>query len=574
MAKNRRKVGAQRKRRPSPCRPALKYDQLDTQTKAQPIRLLTLSPSPLFDDPLECTLEHNALEDQPTYIGLSYSWGRGHHTATITVNGCTLQVPKRVRSALRHLRHKSKRLNFWIDAVCINQADVEERNQQVRQMGSIYRQADEVWAWLGEAAYHIRAAFPLLPTLSTLSKELNERSRDQLVKLIRDSNSKDLQAWQALADLFSRSLWRRTWVAQEVALAKTVIIFCGREFSTSLDLITGFLDVFVLIVDTIIALQREGKDPHSHFVILRPCGAYSYGVGRLIEIRRLSLNEASNSLLNLLKLVRRLDATDPRDKIYGVLGLIDATSSPLIEIDYAKSPGALYADTTKSLIEQKGRLAVLEEVEESHLSRHLGLPSWSPDWSKSHNQTDITCSPAFTERSALFSATYEWAFQGGFDMEKRLLMVEGVRLDTVAAASIKLQSIGDALLNASKKLLAKNNLRAGNNANEWWRTIMADQWSTETPPTTRRLGTGILQVSTIPPRTAEEEMRLIAEIRDGPSSRPFKGRKLFTSARTGFMGLGPGKMSPGDVVVVLSGGDVPYVLHLQEDGTHKYIGHW
>ncbi|KAK0624310.1 heterokaryon incompatibility protein-domain-containing protein, partial [Immersiella caudata] len=123
------------------------------QNPALEIRLLTLLPNPDDSAPIEVELRASQLEHvEDEYIALSYAWGDPNNTAPITINGHGHHVTVNLQSALRHLRLPSEMVTLWVDAVCINQDDDAEKSSQVQQMGRIYRSAELVIAWLGEAA--------------------------------------------------------------------------------------------------------------------------------------------------------------------------------------------------------------------------------------------------------------------------------------------------------------------------------------------------------------------------------------------------------------------------------------
>jgi hypothetical protein len=66
------------------------------------------------------------------------------------MDGKDQPVTVNLRDILQRVHHKSSERFLWADAVCINQEDLEERGQQVKMMGSIFRNVNHVAAWLGE----------------------------------------------------------------------------------------------------------------------------------------------------------------------------------------------------------------------------------------------------------------------------------------------------------------------------------------------------------------------------------------------------------------------------------------
>lgn len=119
------------------------------------IRLIHLLPGQ-FADPICCTIEALSLDSSPPFEALSYFWGDPTPCESITINGGGFNIAKNLHVALPYLRHEKQPRLLWIDAICINQADVSEENQQVQKMDKIYQRADRVVVWLGDANEWLR----------------------------------------------------------------------------------------------------------------------------------------------------------------------------------------------------------------------------------------------------------------------------------------------------------------------------------------------------------------------------------------------------------------------------------
>ncbi|EEU45265.1 uncharacterized protein NECHADRAFT_19572, partial [Fusarium vanettenii 77-13-4] len=114
------------------------------------IRLLTVLPSHDREDPIHCTLARTPVSTAQAYKALSYVWGDSSSTVFIVLDGAEEQITTSLDTALRYIRHPTDPQVFWIDGVCINQADTSERGEQVMLMAEIFQKADVVVAWLGE----------------------------------------------------------------------------------------------------------------------------------------------------------------------------------------------------------------------------------------------------------------------------------------------------------------------------------------------------------------------------------------------------------------------------------------
>jgi hypothetical protein len=128
------------------------------------IRLLSLHRG-LTLDPIECSLLVTFMDNPIKYEALSYTWGDPSIITPINLCGWTFQVTVNLKSALQCLRLENDDRLLWVDAICINQKDVLERNNQVGRMDEIYKQAVEVVAWLGTATDETDSAIDALKVL-------------------------------------------------------------------------------------------------------------------------------------------------------------------------------------------------------------------------------------------------------------------------------------------------------------------------------------------------------------------------------------------------------------------------
>jgi len=109
------------------------------------IRLLTLHAGK-HDAIVECTLSQTTLQDpeKTSYEALSYTWGSDKDQKSLLIDGHVIQVRDNLAFALRRLRRQDQEMFVWIDAICIDQGNIDERSKQVLRMGKIFQQADKV----------------------------------------------------------------------------------------------------------------------------------------------------------------------------------------------------------------------------------------------------------------------------------------------------------------------------------------------------------------------------------------------------------------------------------------------
>lgn len=139
------------------------YDSLDTSSNH--VRILTLLSSDSEQSEMRCLLRHANLDESPKYACLSYVWGNPTIQIPILVNGKRFTVTENLFLALRKFRRllcADSPIELWIDAVCINQSDITERNAQLQLMTTIYQKAYVVMLWMGEEADQSDLAIDLI----------------------------------------------------------------------------------------------------------------------------------------------------------------------------------------------------------------------------------------------------------------------------------------------------------------------------------------------------------------------------------------------------------------------------
>jgi hypothetical protein len=253
------------------------------------IRLLTLIPAKFAESTVECILVALPLPRAPPYMALSYHWGNLNNTTSIRVNGIELQVTVSLEAALRRLRAE-RVTTVWADALCINQMDREERSLQVRRIGTIFKRAFEVAVWFGNESNVDADAVQLL-------------CAGKPPGLDQDTCLSTLPVFK---DLLCRPYWKRVWIIQELAVASCISIYCGcyKIPWEAID-ITCYCCINRNTLNSSGCLADESV---FRFASLR-------------EVRADVLARQPIHLLDALRRTRSSLATDPRDKIFALLGL-------------------------------------------------------------------------------------------------------------------------------------------------------------------------------------------------------------------------------------------------------------
>lgn len=353
------------------------------------IRLVKLSPAKSHE-PITCTLVHAPLgSTNHPYEALSYAWGCAEDQVLIKVNGQPFSVTHNLNTALRYLRkeRKDNETTLWIDAISINQNDEREKTVQVALMTKIYRSADQVIVWLGPAGdnsdlimeFFERAAKEMATSTEATwgkSKSSKKKKKQQPRKhTISDQLKDDLmderqsRVRRALEALLEREYWYRAWVVQEILVAREIILVCGTR-SVLWDSATTVVEAFVKernkrirgnnktqqVLDEMAAARRireeeknGGIKPRRRHLLHLSADTLQMSHHSLKTLGNLALFRLSPQyergprwLLHMLVALRDFKSKDRRDKIFGLLGLINrelfqsqSSFTPPLDVDYS-----------------------------------------------------------------------------------------------------------------------------------------------------------------------------------------------------------------------------------------------
>lgn len=332
--------------------------------------------------PIICELQHITLqaESPPDFVALSYVWGEQNVLQQITLNGHTFPVGVNLHAALCRIRQMDLDRPIWIDAICINQKDKDEINIEVRRMGLIYSSA-KVLAFLGENSAEddiiigniFRVAKQLVGPLSSVdeyAKFIDKCNRRPLVdKLeIEDPQFMD-QARMFLTSFLGREWFFRIWTFQEICLPQQIPdIMCGSHVISLID-----LGIFWA------AMLSSFKAPADHLVYIRARQLHQIASNRGQAAEPGRPENFPGQLMSILQEVHGRKASEPRDMIYGTLGMIKDNIHklpPSLEPNIKLHFENVYREYSKFLFEQTGCLSLMVTTE-NHLQYS---PTWVPDF--------------------------------------------------------------------------------------------------------------------------------------------------------------------------------------------------
>ena len=334
---------------------------------------------------------------EPKYEALSYTWGSGGPSETAYV--CTeaqledtstapsttrpeersgkvdhnehtyIRIGQNLMSAMRHLRDRAQTRVLWIDGICINQSSIPEKNLQVPRMCDIYRLAHRVVVWLGP---DMDDGGHALETLEYLGQQLVVTLDNRLLQApgAREPEWYDpdielpysQKEWVAIDKLLARAWFTRQWIVQEILLAQDAVICCGNSQVSWL--------CSRYAIDTL----------HSKGIVST---SISRNVVSEVSVLVQPHNEQSWSISDTLFRHGMTGYSDPRDRIYGLLGLLPLNFRERIRPNYDQSNQA-YMVYRETLIAHTFHVQRLELLGSCYLEKSLkkltNWPSWTPDF--------------------------------------------------------------------------------------------------------------------------------------------------------------------------------------------------
>jgi hypothetical protein len=586
------------------------HDGLDEFANARSIRLLRLSRRGIFSGFIKAELKPYLFEQVPHYEALSYTWGTPQMTKLILINKKKFWVTESAHGLL-HARSSIWRDRLvWIDSICIDQRNDKEKTSQVQIMGEIYKKAARVIVWPGDDCYSCLASAMLYDIFGT-SYAYQGSGLDTYYWYFNERYS---ASWLALVKLFRKDYFTRVWVAQEVSVASSVEIYHG-----------GVYIPWEIFMDVLIGCQNaQGRVLLSYTSTPgKRVWRLSGGIGNSSVMTRIRENidkAISMDLGQLLMYCIHFKSTDPRDKVYALLGLTTQKVRDCIRPKYESSATveAVYTLAAHYALSQpNSSLVMLGHAGLGSPRRFQSLPSWAPDWTTERKTYSLNAS---------FDKGLEYQTYQGFppaeirfdsDDIPRILSVGGIVVDSISISSKEFDVDADAeqevdILDIGRKKylwhqkaweIAQNARdpypKDGQSRDEaFWRTLTGDRDNSKRPlplefgryhsvwaesmeifssddyraeARRAREGKALASGLTWGPSPVPSDPVLHAGMRDyDAAALDASYGRAFCVTERGNMGLAPPRARQGDLVCVLFGAATPFLLRRYVDTKGKY----
>lgn len=591
------------------------------------IRLLVIEPGASGDD-LRTRLQVVSLRDAPRYEALSYTWGAHGDKVELACSSTWVPVPRNLVTALKRLRLPDKPRHVWADAICINQEDLPERGQQVSIMRHIFHTASRVVVWVGEdASGCAAAAFKTICTIVRAWTPPGEKLRYASYDLAFESmpagelealqRSVSAEDWKALQVFFESIYFRRFWVIQELALSQSAVVTWGDHHIA-----------WPLVGICAAWLLTKGWNFRVEAPITAAYNAFMIYVLPIAQNSSISVFSKLDFSVALGMTVDIFDSTDPRDRIYALLGMPfagnDPTSTLLVKPEYTESVLSVYTRATRRILEQDRHLRILSSVQHGSEISPDG-PSWVPRWNEPYSAEPLALraeqgyyangGELFCPDEETFGADGQSLSLVGLECTRVSEICEPFEKGNIRITSLERQKDRDSMtqllgvfLNPEKQVRSSWSSKAdqatlcgyvhpeAQTKDAFPQEVVATsipgkygmrasvEMITAEKAQRDNLGEFILywrercgwradeivhdhhleHLKTVNPLSIKMELTLCAY-------NTFWGRRIFY-CEDGRVGLGPAASRPGDVIAVLFGGIVPYILRPQSDGGWLFVG--
>ncbi|KAF4467668.1 Heterokaryon incompatibility [Fusarium albosuccineum] len=603
------------------------------------IRLLrfTCAATGPFDDtgPISLELQHVSLNDVISYSAVSYTWGSTAASIEIEMNGSPFKITQNLYEALQQFRRDGITSWLWIDAICIEQSNDLEKAWQIMEMREIFGRAKTVYLWLGTGTVESDLAMDFISRVGPRAKSCdatilwkkrsikeetashieerasreacgNTPSESKLGRFIYDLLNEDALLVQSplkagITNILRRDYWHRIWVIQEVVLAKEPLVVVGTK-SLPLEVFDATFIAIWYCIDLLPSLIRQ---EWAGFGAALPGTLYRI---KSLDIRRYLQQHPSGKPMRLVDILwegsgaserPHYTATDSRDILFGLLGILDEEQTQGICVDYSKSTADVFTILTRALIssgDEHHNFFRLDCCMPREINGHL--PTWVPDW-REIGMYGVQVYPINHRRT--FNAADGLSAQIpalSVEKDKNVLHRFGCRVDVITQVMDPPEWVQTTPYSASvledadswfQSIAAFTGLgsESGPGEDYVWRTVMRNTFdkNIHVPRQTRvsisnethhevefiHYGPLLSGFGSTSQAVSDEKVALFASRWRWTLGAQNRNRTLFKTSK-GMLGLGHVGMETGDIVTLIWSVDSPIILRERPNGGFYFRG--
>ncbi|TVY82063.1 Heterokaryon incompatibility protein 6 OR allele [Lachnellula suecica] len=574
------------------------------------IRLLLIQPGEFFD-PIQCKVRNANLDEEDLkYDTLSYPWGERGSQTTISVDDFTVDVTTNLRDALKYTRHKTEVITIWVDAICIDQSNNAEKTHQVGMMRDIYKDCSRVYIWLGCDEEHSTSdvadigSNPFtffyhgsedkhvyeLPNFERVDEEYQYRRSLDSTYGYEEARS-DL--WSGLDKIAHSTWWCRVWTLQEVVLPPEAIVLYG-PWRTHWETLTTWRNNFKAHRWKC-CLKAFNTVPHDMFTDALNLLDQIFYIDNVKGLPSGSFFSFHSTAMAH----RPRMSFDPRDRLFGFLGLADPRVYHDVSANYTMDIANIYEQIFRTMLSEASLDCFLgswftpeifsPRYDGEDSSSVPGLPSWVPNFSISLDQRASENELERLNRYNCYSAAGSTRTNYRFDDDSTLYMT-GQRVATVQKVGTAPiywdnirdlyqqcidaveDSVGSFLIEKDRKSIARKVLGE----------LTRSYYSNDT-----------MRATIMWTKTTAEEDEMFGKWLEGDfinQNNDFEGdieslvsaslyttivSRVFFVTTDGTLGFSPPNTEPGDEIWIFHGGNMPFMVRPQSVGnekTYNFIG--
>ena len=514
------------------------------------IRLLRLG-SRKDEQMLHGSISNISLDENPSFTALSYTWGPALKPYCIRTAEGDVPVTASLYYALTRIQQSEGSIDIWADSISINQSDATEKSQQIRLLPTIYRQATQVFGWIGDEAKESNLAIKALLHITSSPSAVATLGKN---------------IWGAIVELFARPWFVRSWIIQEVILARDLYIICGSEKLP-----------WDRLYDAVHICEKYAESSMQNLTI--PATRNLGPILSLGKTRQMYQRGEKYELLDLFELFQHAKSTLRRDRLFTLLNI--AADAEGFTTDYDNPLECIVFEYASKFVARGKGLELLYRARGLSASRRF--PSWIPDWTANRYPKTISSWPS--ERKYCAGGHSEANISVEPD-NKAILLAEGLIVGSIVKVGSCLSQVDKAMNDIADFLRPvdlsqsgyptegssdglKFRIPIGDAAHGLWgdRRSLERSYRLIEPFLSSKKSRSEVNGDT---KTLREDLWLY--LLTAVDFSEWIGSAVVCQTAQGYIGVVPAGAQEGDAIALISGGTVPFCLRNDQGDMYQLVG--